>query len=262
MQARAGGTLNRPHRIAADVANHDLRARAPVAVSRREPIYDLCAVLRARRPERFLAQAAATEWRLPVFVGDHWLEQVRRRRDRAVGELLERQDVHDPERAAVRRRHQVALARMNPQIVHGNGGEARHEALPRGATVERDIGADVGAHEEEVAIRDVFANHVHVVRQVARAGQIVDDRLERLAEVGRNVDVGCVIAVAVVVERDVEGCRIEVRRLDAAHVRPRGNTRETAGHTLPRATVIPRDPNVAVVRANEQQPWPQRRLPQ
>ena len=136
MQPGARGALNRPHGIAADVANHDLRPRSAIAVPRREPIHDLRAVLRARSPERLLPQAAPAEWRLTVFVRDRRLEEIRRRRDRAVIELLERRDVHDPERPAVRRRDQVALARMNLEIVYGNGRQSAHELLPRAAAVE------------------------------------------------------------------------------------------------------------------------------
>ena len=103
---------------------------------------------------------------------------------------------------------------------------------------------------------------MRVVRQIARRGQIVDDRLERFAEVRRDVDVGRVIAVPVIVERDVERRRVEVRRLDAAHIRPRRNTGKVTSQILPRAAVICGQPDIAVVRAREQQSRPHRRLRQ
>src|SRR2546423_8394051 len=95
MQPSARGALNRPHGIAADVANHDLRPRSAIAVPRREPIDDLRAVLRARSPERLLPQAAPAKWRLTVFVRDRRLERIHQRRYRAFIELLARRDVTD-----------------------------------------------------------------------------------------------------------------------------------------------------------------------
>ena len=99
---------------------------------------------------------------------------------------------------------------------------------------------------------------MRVVRQIARRGQIVDDRLERFAEVRRDVDIGRVIAVPVIVERDVECRRVEMRRLDAAHISPRGNTGKVTSQILPRAAVIRGQPDIAVVRAREQQSRPHR----
>src|SRR5207247_10723195 len=52
MEARAGGALNRADRVAADVANHDRRARAPVAAPNREAIHDLRGIRRRRPRER------------------------------------------------------------------------------------------------------------------------------------------------------------------------------------------------------------------
>ena len=63
-----------------------------------------------------------------------------------------------------------------------------------------------------------------------------------------------------IVERDVEGRRVEVRGLDAAHVRARRDPGETAGEILPRAPVVAREPHVPVVGAGKQQPRPDRRL--
>src|SRR5205807_10661212 len=147
MQPRTRGTLDRAHRVAAHVADHDLRPRATIAAAGREAIYDLRAVLRTRRAERLLSSAAASQRRLPVLIGRRRLEEIGAGGDRAVIQLLERRDVHDPQRAAVRRRDQVAVARMNAQIVYRHRREASHEALPRPAPIERDVETDVGAHE-------------------------------------------------------------------------------------------------------------------
>src|SRR6185503_5555205 len=103
-----------------------------------------------------------------------------------------------------------------------------------------------------------FADHVHVVR--AAGGQVARDRAERLAEVGGHVHVGCEVVVAMIVERDVEGRRVEARRLDTTYVGAGGNAGETAGQVIPRAAVVLRQPDVAVVGAGVQQAGPQRRL--
>src|ERR1051325_2571494 len=130
MQARRRRTLNRAHRVAAHVANHDRRAGATIAAALREPVHDLRAILRARRPELLLAVVAAAERGLAVLVSGVRLEQIRAGREDRVGELLERRDVHDPQRAAVRRDHQVAIARVNPNVVHRHHRQAAHELLP------------------------------------------------------------------------------------------------------------------------------------
>src|SRR5207249_10896474 len=95
MQARAGGALHRTDRVAADVTNHDRRARAPIAAPNREAINDLRAVRWARRAERLLAGAAAAERRLAVLIRRRRLEEIGGSGDRAVVELLEWGDVHD-----------------------------------------------------------------------------------------------------------------------------------------------------------------------
>src|ERR1051325_1527914 len=81
MQARARRTLNRAHRVAAHVANHDRRAGATIAAALREPVHDLRAILRARRPELLLAVVAAAERGLAVLVSGVRLEQIRAGRE-------------------------------------------------------------------------------------------------------------------------------------------------------------------------------------
>ena len=69
-------------------------------------------------------------------------------------ELAQQRDVvEDPERAAVRRREQVAV--LNQQIVHRNDRQVQSQRLPVTAVVERNVDAGLGARVEQPAtLRD------------------------------------------------------------------------------------------------------------
>src|SRR5205807_2455458 len=97
--------------------------------------------LEALRPENF----AAKERGLVAARGDGTVFAQRRARlvqpptqplQTLGGELLQRPHVHDVDAAAVRGNDQLALARMNDEIMHGDCGQMRL-AVPDGAAVER-----------------------------------------------------------------------------------------------------------------------------
>ena len=146
--------------------------------------------------------------------------------------LLQRRDVHDVDGTTVRRRDQFMVARVNLQVVHRHGGQAGHEALPRLPLVHRHVGTDVRADEEQVRVLEILADHVHEVRATRRQG--AGEARERGAEVMRRKDVRREIAAPVIVERDIERGRVEVRGLDAADVRLGRQAGEArAGDLLP-----------------------------
>ena len=142
----------------------------------------------------------------------------------------------------------------------GTVGKPGHEALPRLPAVHRDVRADVGAEEEQVLVDEILPDHVHVVRSAD--GQVRRDRREGLAEIVRHEDVRLEVAVAMVVVRHEERHRIVRRRLDARDVRPGRNAGDVRRQLLPRAAVVPRDPEAAVVGAGVENPRANRRLVQ
>ena len=108
----------------------------------------------------------------------------------------------------MRSRYQFVVARMNLQIVNRHGRQAGHELLPRNAAVQRHERADVGSQEEQIRILEVFANHVHEVRATARKrGR---QACERGAEIARDEGIRHEISTPMIIERDVEGGRVEV----------------------------------------------------
>ena len=116
----------------------------------------------------------------------------------------------------------------------------RPPALP---VVERDEHAGLGAGIEEPAPHRIFAHHVQeaAVRDAAR------DPGPRSAAVPGPQDDRREVVDAVPVDRDVSGLRVEVRRLDDRHLRPR---RQIGGcDVLPGLAVVPRQPDLAVVGA-------------
>src|SRR5258705_9800371 len=118
MQTGAGWALYGAYRVAAHVADHDLRPRPTVGAAARETLHHLGAVLRARCAEGLLSGTASAQRRLAVLVRRRRLEQIRAGRNRAVIDLLDRRDVDDPQRAPDRRAHRGPVARMNAQSVH------------------------------------------------------------------------------------------------------------------------------------------------
>ncbi|CAA9358627.1 MAG: hypothetical protein AVDCRST_MAG40-3336 [uncultured Gemmatimonadaceae bacterium] len=156
---------------------------------------------------------------------------------------------------------ELAVARVDAQVVHRHRGEAGHEALPARAAVGGDVHAEVGAGEEEVAVVGALAHHVHEVRP-AVVGQAGGDPAERLAEVRRHVDVRREVVGAVAVEGHVHHGRVDARRLDAAHPGVARHAGEAPREALPAPAVVAGDPDVAVVGAGVEDPRPHRRLGQ
>ena len=74
--------------------------------------------------------------RLPVLVRGRWREQRNRLARHRILPLLERRDVHNPDRPPVRGGDELMIARMNLEVVHRRGRQRGHEALPTGAAIE------------------------------------------------------------------------------------------------------------------------------
>ena len=149
---------------------------------------------------------------------------------------------------------------MDPEVVHGHGRKAGHEALPRPSAIHGHVRADIRADEKQVRVMRVFANHVNEVGPAG--GQVGGDGTEGLSGVAGGEDVRGEVAVAVVVERDVERRRVAPRRFDATHIRSRRDARKATGQVFPASTVIAGHPDAAVIGAGVQDSWPHRRFVQ
>ena len=86
--------------------------------------------------EQFVSTGSPPADALPLG-GDAILEQVDVGREDIVAQLLERRDViENPDTSSVRRRDEVAVARVDDQIVHRNGRHVVHQAMPLFAAVD------------------------------------------------------------------------------------------------------------------------------
>ena len=117
-------------------------------------------------------------------------------REHLVVDLLERRNVGDPDAATMRGRDQLAVSRMDAQVVHGNRGQAGHEPLPRLSHVRRHVRADIRTKEKQILIGEILTDHMDVIGTAGR--KIRRDGCERLPEVGGHEDVWLVVAVAMV----------------------------------------------------------------
>ena len=73
---------------------------------------------------------------------------------RLARELFEQREIiENPERAAVRRGDDLALARVDREVAHLHAGQVERERLPVRAAVEADIDRAARAREQQAAAR-------------------------------------------------------------------------------------------------------------
>ena len=218
-----------------------------------QPVVDHRAVGRVLA-HRMRIGAAAEEAAAPVHpVGLARLEQVRGFTRHGPRQLPQGRDVvQDPERAAVRRRDQVAL--LERQIVHRHDGEIETQRLPARAVVERYPDAPFRSDEQQTGSHRVLTDGAHELGR----GDAVDDLPPGAPVVGRLVDVGRHVFELVAVRRNVRRAGGVVRRLDDGDARERRDRRRR--HILPGLAGIARDVDQSVVRARPDQPFHARRL--
>ena len=180
------------------------------------------------------------------------LEQVRLRPHHqlvARRQLVQQRDVvHDPERPAHRREHEVLV--VHADVGHRRRRQVLLERLPVAAVVERHEHAELGAGVEQALLRRVLP---HDARRMVGGDAVAAVRQARPrgAVVGGGVDVRLQVVLAQeAVDRDV-GRALSMRRVfDGLHA--------TAGrkigrrHLLPRLPGVARDVHRAVVRADPQ----------
>src|SRR5713101_6597827 len=180
-------------------------------------------------------------------------------RERLVGERPERRQViDDPDAAAVRRQHQVAIARMDLQIAHRDAREvAAAELRPAPATVDGDEETELGPQEEQILFHRVFLDHVRIAAHGAGGAR---DARPALPEILRPVHPWRHVAMRMPVERGVGRSRLEPAGLDPgdpARFRQAGHVPDRVG---PLRAGVARELHVAVVGADPDRARIERRL--
>ena len=163
-----------------------------------------------------------------------------------LAQFFERGDVlHDPDAAPVRADDEVVLAFLDLDVVHRHRRHVPEQRVPRVPGVDREVGPDLVAGEEEVGRARVLLERVHrpSVRQPVR------HRPPRLAVVVRHVEVWRHVVVAVVVARHPHRARVGMRGDDPRHVQLVGHARHVERRVRPCAAAVPGDLQVPVVRA-------------
>ena len=140
---------------------------------------------------------------------------------------------------------QVAITRVDQDVVNADARQTRHKALPGLAAIERDVEAELGPDEEQVGVFEVFPQSV----DIALLRQIAGDVGPGFAEVRGLEKIRRPVVQAVRIQRDVGRAGVEVRGFNAGnlHVTLRSalDVRVDVGERFPR---ILADLQIPVVR--------------
>src|SRR5262249_16912515 len=164
--------------------------------------------------------------------------------------------VHDPDAATVRADHQIMIPGMYAQVHDRNVRQFTSLILgPLLAAVERDPEAKLRAQEEQIAIDRVFLNDMRVA---ANGASFPGERRPVLSKVGRPINIGAHIAIAVKVESDISRTLIKMARIDRGDPRIFGQSLNVGNHVGPNLPAVfgylnitfvsPRPDNVGVFR--------------
>src|ERR1700693_1605846 len=139
---------------------------------------------------------------------------------------------------------------MNSQIANGNGGEVTGELCPLFASVDGEGQSGLGAHEKQIGLDQIFANHMRITFyglgcEGGPGG----------AEIGGLVNVSVHVTGLVSIEGDVGGAGLVVTGFDAAHQRIARNARNIADEVLPSFPAVARELQIAVVGSSPDDFW-------
>src|SRR6516225_908904 len=90
------------------------------------------------------------------------------------------------------------------------------ELRPMSPPIERDPEPELGAEEQQLRIDGVFLDDVRVAAHALRVLR-ADERRPGLAVIGRDVEIGRLVAEGVTIEGRVGGARRESTRLYPVH---------------------------------------------
>src|SRR5262245_9816633 len=101
---------------------------------------------------------------------------------------------------------QVAVTRMDQDVISPDGRIVVHELLPATASVQRDKQTELRASEKQIQVFGILAHHLNIARRRQGSGNV----LEGLAVVMGDENVWLEIVTAVTVNSDVCRRRVEV----------------------------------------------------
>ena len=180
---------------------------------------------------------------------------MRRLARHAVGELPQRREVvEDPERPAMRGRHEIVG--VDAQVAHTHARQVELQRLPPRAVVHRDVHAGLRCSEQQTAPDDVLPDRA----RVRSHGNARVDARPRPAVIVRPVQIRTEVVELVARGGHVRDRRVVARRLDAIHARVLRHPLRR--HLLPAPASVARDVHAPVVRTRPQQPLRRRRLGQ
>ena len=164
-----------------------------------------------------------------------------------VGQRAQRhQIINDPNAASVGRDHQVMVPMLNSQIPHRDGREiAALKLRPVRALIHRDPKPKLGTEVQHASVRRILTDHVRIA---SHPGAVSRQPRPGCAVILRDIHVRDEVTVGVPVKGGV-GHTLGMSSLDGRH--PAGSRQAgDVGHdVMPRFTVVPRQLQIAVIRA-------------
>src|SRR5690348_694362 len=170
------------------------------------------------------------------------------------GEVIE-----NPNGTAVGCEDQIIVARLDFDVVHGNGREIVFQSGPIGAAVPGDPQAKFGSGKEQVGIARMLAKDVNASGGI---GDAVANGFPGFAVIGGRENVNVVIVGAVSVEGGEGGAFGCFGSHNAAYIGSFGHAGGLRYNVLPGFSAVARDLQVAVVGADPEHVGGERRFAQ
>src|SRR5688572_10471495 len=205
---RTGWVLNRAYDVARRVENLDF----DVLSIGLKPVGKPCAEGRIRSVEPAFAVAVSTGLVAEPLHSGNGIKDVEVLSHQLGGCLLKRFDGSDPNAPSVGAENNLALSRVDHDVVYGNSRNSCCPLRPGLSAVDRYVETELGSYVKEVLIRRVFLDYVSSV--VCR--QVRADVCPCLPEVFGDVNVGLVVTRSVAVERRVSSLELEFAGFDPA----------------------------------------------
>ena len=139
------------------------------------------------------------------------LQQIRSQR-------AQRRDViNNPDPAAMRRKNQIVVPRLNRQVANGNGRKmVALELRPAFSSVDRDPKSELGAEKKKIGLNQVLLDHVRVSANAFRVLRC-NERRPRLTVISCLENVRRHVAKSMSIKRGVSRAGIEVAGLHPVH---------------------------------------------
>src|SRR5205807_5709435 len=157
--------------------------------------------------------------------------------------------VENPDGAAVSRKYEVVVARLNLYVVHGHRGKIVLESRPVGAAVPGNPQAKFRSSEKKVGVPRMLANDVNGSGGI---GNALADGFPGFAVVRGRKNVDVVIVAAMCVKCSESRAFSGFRGDDTADVSSLGHPGYLRHHVFPGLATVASDLQVAVIGADPQ----------